>query len=175
MQRVGLSLCPGIEPMHLVLEAQNLNHWSNREVSTGFFVSHVAMHEEPAMSGWGMRCGHRFLEAAHRLLIEIGATLFFFYRVDFSSITGSAHKTQPSSLLCGRARDTHHSSAHLPAIKLSQKPSFWLNKKFGWHLCNVHPLLPWSCVYPKRDECISPQMPLRKFQDGELKGISGEN
>ena len=51
--------CPGIEPMHLELEAQDLNHWSNREVSTeGFFASHVAMHEELAMSGWGMRCGH---------------------------------------------------------------------------------------------------------------------
>ena len=50
---------PGIEPMHLVLEAQNLNHQSTREVSTeGFFASHVAMHEELAMSGWGMRCGH---------------------------------------------------------------------------------------------------------------------
>lgn len=45
-----------------------------KKSTEGFYAPQVAVHEESAMSGGGMRCGHSgFEEAAHLLLIEMEA------------------------------------------------------------------------------------------------------
>lgn len=93
-----------------------------------------------------------FLEAAYILLMEMGATLFFIELSLPFSWQCFIHKN-PAQLISRKSQDTHHSFAHLFAIKRSKKCIFWLYKILAGAYIMLPPAPPptsnpgpWNCI-----------------------------